>query len=476
MEDIYLFNTLSRTKEKFVPIEPGKVKLYTCGPTVYDYQHIGNLRTFFFEDILKRVLLFNGFEVFHVMNITDVGHLVSDDDEGEDKMEKGAAREGKTVWEIADYYTGVFKNDINRLNIIPPKEYSKATDYIQEQVDMIECLEKKGFTYITSDGVYYDTSQFPTYANLAKLDIEGLQEGKRIEFSKEKKNITDFALWKFSPKDSTRQMEWESPWGKGFPGWHIECSAMSKKLLGSHLDIHCGGVDHIPIHHTNEIAQSEVCNGEKYVNYWLHGEFLLEDSGKMSKSKGEFLTLQTLVDKGYSPMHYRYYLLNTHYRKRLNFSFEGLDTAKNGYESLSGKILQLKKDSGDGDISSPDKSYVEKFTKVINDDLNVTEGLAVLWELIRDKDIPASVKLGTGYELDKVLGLELSELPSASAGNIPDDLKNLAEERLLAKKNKDFTLADKLRDEIKTMGYEVMDTKDGYEIKNIKSPPGKAGF
>lgn len=476
MEDIYLFNTLSRTKEKFVPIEPGKVKLYTCGPTVYDYQHIGNLRTFFFEDILKRVLLFNGFEVFHVMNITDVGHLVSDDDEGEDKMEKGAAREGKTVWEIADYYTGVFKNDINRLNIIPPKEYSKATDYIQEQVDMIECLEKKGFTYITSDGVYYDTSQFPTYANLAKLDIEGLQEGKRIEFSKEKKNITDFALWKFSPKDSTRQMEWESPWGKGFPGWHIECSAMSKKLLGSHLDIHCGGVDHIPIHHTNEIAQSEVCNGEKYVNYWLHGEFLLEGSGKMSKSKGEFLTLQTLVDKGYSPMHYRYYLLNTHYRKRLNFSFEGLDTAKNGYESLSGKILQLKKDSGDGDISSPDKSYVEKFTKVINDDLNVTEGLAVLWELIRDKDIPASVKLGTGYELDKVLGLELSELPSASAGNIPDDLKNLAEERLLAKKNKDFTLADKLRDEIKTMGYEVMDTKDGYEIKNIKSPPGKAGF
>ena len=467
MEDIYLFNTLSRTKEKFVPIEPGKVKLYTCGPTVYDYQHIGNLRTFFFEDILKRVLLFNGFEVFHVMNITDVGHLVSDDDEGEDKMEKGAAREGKTVWEIADYYTGVFKNDIYRLNIIPPKEYSKATDYIQEQIDMIKCLEKKGFTYVTSDGVYYDTSQFPTYANLAKLDIEGLQEGKRIEFSKDKKNITDFALWKFSPKDSTRQMEWESPWGKGFPGWHIECSAMSKKLLGPHLDIHCGGVDHIPIHHTNEIAQSEVCNGEKYVNYWLHGEFLLEDSGKMSKSKGDFLTLQTLVDKGYSSMHYRYYLLNTHYRKRLNFSFEGLDTAKNGYESLSGKILQLKKETGDADISSPDKSYVEKFTKVINDDLNVTEGLAVLWELIRDKDIPASVKLGTAYGLDKVLGLELSELSSASADDIPDDAKNLAEERLLAKKNKDFALADKLRDEIKALGYEVMDTKDGYEIKKI---------
>ena len=280
MEDLYLHNTLSRQKEKFIPIEPGKVKMYCCGPTVYNYQHIGNLRTFFFEDILKRVLLYNGYEVYHVMNITDVGHLVSDDDEGEDKMEKGAQREGKTVWEIADYYTGVFKKDIKLLNIIPPDVYSKATDYIQEQIDMIKCLEEKGFAYVTSDGVYYDTSKFPTYPDLAKLDIKGLQEGKRIEFSEEKRNITDFALWKFSPKDSERQMEWDAPWGKGFPGWHIECSAMSKKFLGPHFDIHCGGIDHIPIHHTNEIAQSEACNGEKYVNYWLHGEFLIEDSGR----------------------------------------------------------------------------------------------------------------------------------------------------------------------------------------------------
>ena len=256
MEDLLLFNTLSRSKEKFEPMEQGKVRLYTCGPTVYNYQHIGNLRTFFFEDILKRVLLYNGFDVYHVMNITDVGHLVSDDDEGEDKMEKGAEREGKTVWEIADHYTEVFKKDISRLNILSPDVYCKATDYIQQQIDMVKCLDEKGYTYVTSDGVYFDTGKFPSYPDFARIDIKGLEEGKRIEFSAEKKNITDFALWKFSPMDSQRQMEWDAPWGKGFPGWHIECSAMSKHFLGPHFDIHCGGIDHIPIHHTNEIAQS----------------------------------------------------------------------------------------------------------------------------------------------------------------------------------------------------------------------------
>lgn len=467
MEDLYLFNTLSRQKEKFIPIEPGKVKMYCCGPTVYNYQHIGNLRTFFFEDILKRVLLYNGYEVFHVMNITDVGHLVSDDDEGEDKMEKGAQREGKTVWEIADYYTGVFKRDVKLLNIIPPDVYSKATDYIQEQIDMIKCLEEKGFAYVTSDGVYYDTSKFPTYPDLAKLDVKGLKEGKRIEFSGEKRNITDFALWKFSPKGSERQMEWDSPWGKGFPGWHIECSAMSKKFLGPHFDIHCGGIDHIPIHHTNEIAQSEACNGEKYVNYWLHGDFLIEDSGKMSKSKGEFLTLQTLIDKRYSPMHYRYYLLNTHYRKKLNFSYEGLDTAKNGYESLAAKIIQLKKETVDQDMSLPDQNYKQKFIKVINDDLNITEGLAVLWELIKDKDLTPAVKLSTIYDMDKVFGLELDSLAEARVDEFPSEVRTLADNRLKAKQEKDFALSDKLRDEIKALGYEVMDTKDGYELKKI---------
>ncbi|HLT24960.1 MAG TPA: cysteine--tRNA ligase [Ignavibacteria bacterium] len=467
MKDLYLFNTLTRKKELFTPIEPGKVKMYCCGPTVYNYQHIGNLRTFFFEDILKRVLLYNGYEVFHVMNITDVGHLVSDDDEGEDKMEKGAEREGKTVWDIADYYTQVFKKDMKRLNNIPPDVYSKATDYITEQIDMIKCLEEKGFTYVTDDGVYYDTSKFPHYPDLAKLDIEGLQEGKRVKFSSEKRNITDFALWKFSPEDSTRQMEWESPWGKGFPGWHIECSAMSKKFLGPHFDIHCGGVDHIPIHHTNEIAQSEACNGEKYVNFWLHGEFLIEDSGKMSKSKGEFLTLQTLIDKGYSPMHYRYYLLNTHYRKRLNFSFEGLDTARNGYESLANKIKQLMKESGDTFLPEPSASHKEKFLAVLNDDLNTTEGLAVLWEVLKDNSMSSSEKLSTVYDFDKIFGLELESISVDDNVDIPSEIIELAEKRMEAKKNKDFALADQLRNAIKEKGFEVMDTKDGYEIKKL---------
>ena len=315
MEKLRLFNTLSRSKEDFQTIEQNKVKMYCCGPTVYNYAHIGNLRSYFFEDILKRVLLYNGFEVYHVMNITDVGHLVSDADEGEDKMEKGASREGKSVWDIAAFYTEAFKKDIAMLNILPPSVYCKATDFIKEQIEMIQCLEKKGFTYTTGDGVYYDTSKFEGYGKMALLDIEGLEEGKRIEFSSEKKNKTDFALWKFSPKGQKRQMEWDSPWGVGFPGWHIECSAMSRKFLGDTFDIHCGGIDHVPIHHTNEIAQSEGCTGKKFVNYWLHGEFLIEDKGKMSKSAGEFLRLQTLVDRGYSSIDYRYFLLMTHYRK-----------------------------------------------------------------------------------------------------------------------------------------------------------------
>lgn len=467
MEDLLVFNTLSRSKEKFEPMEQGKVKLYTCGPTVYNYQHIGNLRTFFFEDILKRVLLYNGFDVYHVMNITDVGHLVSDDDEGEDKMEKGAEREGKTVWEIADHYTEVFKKDISRLNILSPDVYCKATDYIQQQIDMVKCLDEKGYTYVTSDGVYFDTSKFPSYPDFARIDIKGLEEGKRIEFSAEKKNITDFALWKFSPKDSQRQMEWDSPWGKGFPGWHLECSAMSKHFLGPHFDIHCGGIDHIPIHHTNEIAQSEACNGEKYVNYWLHGEFLLEDTGKMSKSKGEFLTLQTLIDKGYSPMHYRYYLLNTHYRKKLNFSFEGLDTSKNGYENLANKVRNIKKEVGDNELPPVNAEYRIKFLDAINDDMNTTEALAVLQEMLKDNSLSSEEKLSTAYDFDKVFGLEFDKIELESGMDAPDEVIKLADQRVEAKKNKDYAMADELRNKIKDMGYEVVDTKDGYELRKL---------
>jgi cysteinyl-tRNA synthetase len=471
MEKIILYNTLTRTKEELKTIEPGIVKVYCCGPTVYNFAHIGNLRAYFFEDILKRVLLYNGYKVEHVMNITDVGHLVSDDDEGEDKMEKGSAREGKTVWEIAEFYTEAFKKDISLLNIIPPTIYCKATDNIKEQIEMVKCLEVKGFTYVTNDGVYYDTSKFPEYGKLARLDIDGLEEGKRIQFSDEKKNKTDFALWKFSPRNEKRQMEWESPWGKGFPGWHIECSAMSQKYLGDTFDIHCGGVDHIPIHHTNEIAQAEACSGKQFVNYWLHGEFLIEDKGKMSKSSGEFLRLQTLIDKGYSPLEYRYFLLMTHYRKKIKFSFDNLDAARNGFNNLKSKISELKASVTKSDaveVTTTGK-YLEKFSECINDDLNAGEGLALAWDALKDDALNPAEKILLINVFDNIFGLELEKVEAAkSDSDVPAEIHELAEKRKEAKKNKDFKLADELRNLIKEKGYEVVDEKGGaFSIKPL---------
>ena len=469
MSELKLFNTLSRSKEVFKPIEEGNVRMYCCGPTVYNYQHIGNLRTFFFEDILRRVLEFNGYDVTHVMNITDVGHLTSDEDEGDDKMELGAKRENKSVWEIAGHYTNVFFDDLKRMNILPATHNPKATEYIQQQIDMVKCLDDKGFTYVTGDGVYFDTSKLSDYGKLAKLDIEGLEAGERVEFSEEKRNKTDFSLWKFSPKDSQRQMEWESPWGKGFPGWHIECSAMSKALLGKHFDIHCGGVDHIPVHHTNEIAQSEACNEEKFVNYWLHGEFLLEQDGKMSKSKGEFLTLKFLIDKGYQPMHYRYFLMNTHYRKKLNFSFDALDAAKTGFERLKGRILNLKNDETPGEINDAKISKIlTEFTERINDDLNVTEALALLWDLLKDTELNSAEKLYLSYEMDKVFGLGLAGLTATEdTQDIPAEITALAEQRLEAKTQKNFAEADELRDKLSSLGWKVVDTKDGFKLEKV---------
>jgi cysteinyl-tRNA synthetase len=468
MKKLFLYNTLTRRKEEFIPIDEGKVRMYCCGPTVYNYAHIGNLRSYFFEDILKRVLLYNGYEVIHVMNITDVGHLVSDADEGEDKMEKGAKREGKTVWEIAEFFTDAFKKDIALLNILPPSIYCKATDYIKEQIEMIKCLEEKGYTYITSDGVYYDTSKFPDYGKLARLDIEGLQEGLRVEFSEEKRNKTDFALWKFSPRDRKRQMEWDSPWGKGFPGWHIECSAMSRKFLGDTFDIHCGGVDHIPIHHTNEIAQSEGCTGKKFVNYWIHGEFLIEEQGKMSKSTGEFLRLQTLIDKGYSPLDYRYFLLMTHYRKKIKFSFDNLEAAKNGYNNLKYKLAELLSEKAQVELR---KDIIEiqrnLFLEAINDDLNTPEALALLWNIIKDDQIYPSEKIYLANDFDKIFGLDLSNVQARKGTDIiPEEIIKLAEQRKNARANKDFKLADALRIQIQDAGFEIIDLKENnYEIR-----------
>ncbi|MBE2218823.1 MAG: cysteine--tRNA ligase [Ignavibacteria bacterium] len=470
--NITLFNTLGRQKQVFEPIVPGKAGLYTCGPTVYDYQHIGNFRTFMFEDLLKRVLIYNGYDVTHIMNITDVGHLVSDGDEGEDKMEKGSARTGKTVWEIAEYYTQFFLDDAKALNLLPPTKYTKATDYIQEQIDMVKCLDDKGYTYITRDGVYFDTSKLKDYGKLANLDIEGLEEGSRIQFSTEKKNKTDFALWKFSPKetDSKRQMEWESPWGKGFPGWHIECSAMSKKFLGDTFDIHCGGIDHIPIHHTNEIAQSEACTGKPFVHYWMHGAFLEEESGKMSKSKGEFLRVKTLIDKGYTPLDYRYLCLGTHYRKRLLFSWEILDQAKTAMNRLKQNVQQIRdearKNSDSRDASMPEGER-EKFLEAVNDDLNMPQALAVLWGVIRNDKLTSIEKMNLVNDFNRVLGLDLDKDIEAGNTNVPEEVMELVEKRIAAKKAKDFKKADELRDELKSRGWEVVDKKDGVEVKEI---------
>ncbi len=468
--DIKLFNTLGREKQVFEPIVPGKAGLYTCGPTVYDYQHIGNFRTFMFEDLLKRVLIYNGYDVTHIMNITDVGHLVSDGDEGEDKMEKGSARTGKTVWEIAEYYTQFFLDDAKALNILPPTKYTKATDYIQEQIDMVKCLDDKGYTYVTSDGVYFDTSKLKDYGKLANLDIEGLEEGSRIQFSTEKKNKTDFALWKFSPKGEQRQMEWDSPWGKGFPGWHIECSAMSKKFLGDTFDIHCGGIDHIPIHHTNEIAQSEACNGKPFVHYWMHGAFLEEESGKMSKSKGEFLRVETLIKHGYTPLDYRYLCLGTHYRKRLLFSWEILDQAKTAFARLKQNVQQIRDDvkknfdSRDASMPADEK---DKFNEAVNDDLNMPQALAVLWGVIRNDKLSSIEKMNLVNDFNRVLGLDLDKDIEAGNTNVPKEVMELVEKRIAAKKAKDFKKADELRDELKSLGWEVVDKKDGVEVKTI---------
>ncbi len=468
--DITLFNTMGREKQVFKPVQPGKAGLYTCGPTVYDYQHIGNFRTFLFEDLLKRVLLYNNYDVTHIMNITDVGHLVSDGDEGEDKMEIGSAKTGKSVWEISEHYTQVFKDDAKLLNIIPPTKYTKATDYIAEQIDMVKCLDDKGYTYVTTDGVYFDTSKLKDYGKLARLDIEGLEEGKRIEFSSEKKNKTDFALWKFSKPDEKRQMEWESPWGKGFPGWHLECSAMSRKFLGDTFDIHCGGIDHIPIHHTNEIAQSEICTGKPMANYWLHGAFLEEESGKMSKSKGEFLRLKLLMDKGYSPLDYRYLCLGTHYRKRLLFSWEILDQAKVSFGRLKQNIIALRemvKDKYDPRDASTPKEAKEKFTEAVNDDLNMPQALAVLWGVVRDEKLREIEKLNLLYDFNRVLGLDLDKAEEEKQ-DAPAYIMDMVNERIAAKKAKDFKLADELRDKVKELGWEIVDKKDGAEVKAIK--------
>jgi len=461
-----LFNTLGRQKQLFTPIKKGKVGIYTCGPTVYDYAHIGNLRSFVFEDVLKRVLQYNKYKVKHIMNITDVGHLVSDSDEGEDKMEKGSRRTGKTAWEIADFYTEAFKQDLQNLNILFPDNFCRATDHIKEQLDLIKKLEKKGFTYKIKDGIYFDTSKLSDYGKLANLQNQTLRAGARVEMG-EKKNPTDFALWKFSDPKEKRQMEWESPWGAGFPGWHLECSAMSTKYLGETFDIHCGGIDHIPVHHTNEIAQNEGAFGKPMANFWLHNEFLNLKDAKMSKSGENFITLPSLIEKGYSPLAYRYFLLQAHYRKQLIFSFEALTSAQNGLKHLYEEAKQLKFwSSRENQITDSNNTnfYLDKFKELISDDLDTPNALALTWDMLSDKNISSKEKLKILLKFDEVFGLKIKENLKETKTKISDDAEKIIKERDEARKNKDWGKSDELRKKLEDMGYKVEDGKDGTKI------------
>jgi cysteinyl-tRNA synthetase len=456
MKNLQLYDNYSRSLREFSPLHPPQVGMYTCGPTVYDYAHIGNLRTYLFEDILRRVLEFNGYPVKQVMNITDVGHLVSDADSGEDKMEKGSRRIGKTAWELAEIYTTEFRNDLGRLNIIEPTIWCRATDHIREQIEFIGCLEEKGFTYRTTDGIYFDTSRLPDYGYLGRLDIEGLQAGARVEMS-EKHNPTDFALWKFSPTDQKRQMEWDSPWGIGFPGWHIECSAMSVKYLGPFFDIHCGGEDHITVHHVNEIAQTEACYGTHLANFWMHGYFLqLDQDTKMSKS-GMFLRLQTLIDNGIDPLAYRFFCLNALYRTKLNFTWDGLAVAAKSLERLRMAAYEW------GQPGTPDNDFVERFTEQVNDDLNMPRAVAMTWELVKS-DLPAATKKATLLVFDRVLGLRLAKWQPAE-DKVPELVLALVEQRQQARKEKRWQDADALRASISAAGYVLEDTPQGPRVK-----------
>lgn len=464
-----LYNTQSRRKEEFKPLSEAQTTMYCCGPTVYNYAHIGNMRTYIFEDLLGRTLRLSR-KLKHVMNVTDVGHLVSDADDGEDKMEVGAAREGKSAWDIAKFYEQKFFADYDALHCTRPTVISRATEHIQEMIALVKTLEDKGYTYRTSDGIYYDTSKFPHYDVLVgRSRLEGLKGGARVEMSEEKRNPTDFALWKFSPKDKKRQMEWDSPWGVGFPGWHIECSAMAMKYLGPTLDIHCGGIDHVSVHHTNEIAQSEAATGQKYVNYWVHGEFLVLRAGKMSKSGGTFVTLQTLRDKGYDPLDYRYLCLTAHYRTQLEFTYESLDAARKSLQTLRRETAQAVQAVRAEQTLGPRLNEAKaKFQAAMEDDLNAPKALAVVWETLRGTELNAAEKVEFVKFADGVLALDLFRAPQEKQESLPAEIESLLQARAEARAAKDYKKSDELRAALSAAGYMVKDTPQGQQVEKIK--------
>lgn len=482
-----LFNTMGRKLEDFKPINDGKVGFYGCGPTVYNYAHIGNLRAYVFLDILDRTLTFLGYDVNHVMNVTDIGHLSGDADDGEDKMLKTAKERGQSVLEIADFYTKAFFNDIDRLNIRRPTTVCKATEHVQEMIDLIKRLEANGHTYMAGGNLYYDVSTFPQYGALANLNLDDLKAGARIDIDQNKRNPYDFVLWFTKSKFENQALTWDSPWGVGYPGWHIECSAMSMKYLGESFDIHTGGIDHIPIHHTNEIAQSEGATGKKWVNYWLHNEFLViaktkdSDGGKMSKSSGNFLTLQTLVDNGYAPLDYRYFLLSAHYRSQVAFSFDAMDSAKNSLKALVSRVAKVLSECKDfsltdeqiaqkTDWSKEATSSIASFKAAIEDDLSTPKALSELQIAVKNANINAAEKLALIAKFDSVLGLnliqkakELNEANKAENSSSTGDaeIDALVKERNEAKKAKNYARSDEIRDLLKSKGIVLIDTPEG---------------
>ncbi|MCL2061053.1 MAG: cysteine--tRNA ligase [Firmicutes bacterium] len=458
-----IYNTLTRKKETLKPIKPKTVTMYSCGPTVYNFAHIGNMRTYIFMDILRRSLKFCGFKIRGVMNITDVGHLLSDADEGEDKMALAARRQQKTPQEIADFYTQVFFEDCKKLNIGSPEVVPKATEHIAEMIAYVEGLIKGGYAYETDDGIYFDIAAFSSYGALSRLDLEEQIAGARVEVNSQKRHPADFALWKKA--EPNHIMQWDSPWGRGYPGWHIECSAMAKKYFGKVFDIHTGGVDHIPIHHENEIAQSEALEGCKTVQYWMHGEFMLVDGGKMSKSLGNTYTVKDLQERGYSPLSFRYFCLNAHYRKKLNFTFEGLSAAQTALFRLYVQLFKHKSSAAktDADVLA---RYKDEFISAVTDDLNIPLCLGILWTMLKE---PFSADIyKTALEFDTILGLNLAEVREAqdeTAAPIPDEVITLARQRQAAREAKLWAESDRLREEIAQLGYAVEDGKDGYKLK-----------
>ncbi len=472
---VLIYNTLTREKEALKPIKKGVVSLYTCGPTVYNYAHMGNLRTYIFEDVLQRTLVRDGYKVKRAMNITDVGHLTSDADEGEDKLEIGAKREGKSPREVAKFYTKKFLADLAALNVIKPAKILPATKTIPEQIEIIQLLEQKGFTYIGNKAIYFDTAKLSDYGKLSGQKLDEKKAGARGEVIQDpdKRHPADFALWFFLKGHyENHLLHWPSPWGEGFPGWHIECSAISRKLLGQPFDIHTGGVDHIGTHHTNEIAQSEAAYGTSLANYWMHGEFLTVDQNRMGKSVGNFITLADLEKRQVDPLAYRYFVLGAHYRSPLNFTWEAVEGAQRSLKNLRRMIAVLKasKNTGVNNLGAATDLY-RKFSEALNDDLNTPRALAVLWKTVKSESIPAKTKLKFLMDFDKVLGLNMKKTPPIV--RMPKNITKLVQERELFRRNKQFVQSDSLRKEISGLGYSIDDTPLGPFVYQSSCPRKK---